>query len=93
MIPILFQDPSLLVCVKSPGLLSQDGPGESLPQRLREQTGSAVYPVHRLDREVGGVMVYARTGLPLRRHGPGGISEGISVRGPGPPGGGPRPLP
>lgn len=62
MIPILFQDPSLLVCVKSPGLLSQDGPGESLPQRLREQTGSAVYPVHRLDREVGGVMVYARTG-------------------------------
>lgn len=62
MIPILFQDPSLLVCVKSPGLLSQDGPGGSLPQRLREQTGSAVYPVHRLDREVGGVMVYARTG-------------------------------
>lgn len=62
MIPILFQDPSLLVCVKSPGLLSQDGPGESLPQRLREQTGSAVYPVHRPDREVGGVMVYARTG-------------------------------
>lgn len=62
MIPILFQDPSLLVCVKSPGLLSQDGPGGSLPQRLREQTGSAIYPVHRLDREVGGVMVYARTG-------------------------------
>lgn len=61
MIPILFQDSSLLVCVKSPGLLSQDGPGESLPRQLREQTGSPIHPVHRLDREVGGVMVYART--------------------------------
>lgn len=62
MISILQQEPSYLVCLKPPGLLSQDGPGASLPRLLREQAGDPVYPVHRLDREVGGLMVYARTG-------------------------------
>lgn len=61
MIAILYQDRELLVCLKPPGLLSQDGPGGSLPALLREQTGGGIYPVHRLDREAGGVMVYART--------------------------------
>lgn len=61
MIAILYQDRELLVCLKPAGLLSQDGPGGSLPALLREQTGGAIYPVHRLDREAGGVMVYART--------------------------------
>lgn len=61
MIPILFQDRALAVCLKPPGTLSQDGPGGSLPALLREQLGGDIYPVHRLDREAGGVMVYART--------------------------------
>lgn len=61
MIPILFQDKSLAVCLKPPGLLSQDGPGGTLPAQLREQLGCEIYPVHRLDREAGGVMVYAKT--------------------------------
>ena len=61
MIPILFQDRSLAVCLKPPGILSQDGPGETLPALLREQLNCEIYPVHRLDREVGGVMVYAKT--------------------------------
>ncbi len=61
MIPILFQDKALVVCLKPPGVLSQDGPGQALPSLLREQLGCGIYPVHRLDREAGGVMVYAKT--------------------------------
>ena len=60
MIPILFQDKALAVCLKPPGVLSQDGPGETLPALLREQLGCDIFPVHRLDREAGGVMVYAK---------------------------------
>ena len=51
MLSILYQDRALLVCLKPPGLLSQDGPGGSLPERLRQQAGGEIYPVHRLDRE------------------------------------------
>ena len=61
MIKILFQDKALAVCLKPPGVLSQDGPGETLPALLREQLGCDIFPVHRLDREAGGVMVYAKT--------------------------------
>lgn len=62
MIPVLYEDTSLIVCLKPPGLLSQDGPGGSLPEELRQQCGGDIFPVHRLDREAGGVMAYARTG-------------------------------
>ena len=61
MIKILFQDRALAVCLKPPGVLSQDGSGDTLPALLREQLGCDIFPVHRLDREAGGVMVYAKT--------------------------------
>lgn len=61
MVPILCEDEWVLVCLKPPGLLAQDGPAGSLPALLRDQLGGEIYPVHRLDREAGGVMVYART--------------------------------
>lgn len=61
MTAILYQDSSLLVCLKPPGTLSQAGGPDALPALLEEQTGGPVYPVHRLDRGVGGLMVYART--------------------------------
>ena len=54
MIPVLFQDRELVVCCKPAGLLSQDGPGETLPSLLRTQLGGDIFPVHRLDREEGG---------------------------------------
>ena len=57
-IPILYEDERLLVCVKPAGLLSERG---GLPELLEQQCGGRVYPVHRLDRDVGGVMVYARS--------------------------------
>ena len=61
MIQVLFQDKELAVCVKPAGTLSQDGPGASLPALLREQLACDNFPVHRLDREAGGVMVYAKS--------------------------------
>ena len=61
MIPLLYEDRDLLVCLKSPGLPSQEGPDGSLPALLQAQCRCGVYPVHRLDREAGGVMVYAKT--------------------------------
>ncbi len=60
MIPLLYEDRDLLVCLKPSGLLSQDGPEGDLPSLLRTQCRCEIYPVHRLDREAGGVMVYAK---------------------------------
>lgn len=57
-IPILYDDAVLAVCVKPAGVLSES-PG--MPERLAAQLGGEFFCVHRLDRDVGGVMVYART--------------------------------
>ena len=63
-IEILYEDDSVLCCVKPVGVLSQGAPGgeADLVSLLQSQTGGAVYPIHRLDRRVGGVMVFAKTG-------------------------------
>ena len=58
---ILYCDDRVIVCVKPAGVLSTDEPG-GMPDRLRLALGDgAVKSVHRLDRAVGGVMVFART--------------------------------
>ena len=54
---ILYHDKALAVVVKPVGLESQAG----VPAELEKQLGGVFYPVHRLDLNVGGVMVYART--------------------------------
>ena len=55
-VPILFCDDSLVVCLKPPGADSE----REMPSLLSAQLGAAeVFCVHRLDRAVGGVMVYA----------------------------------
>lgn len=54
---ILYQDKSLVVCVKPVGLDSE----HELPAALTEALGGEIFPIHRLDKNVGGVMVYART--------------------------------
>lgn len=58
---ILFEDEDLIVCIKPVGVLSQGGGEASLETALREHTGGEIFPVHRLDAGVGGVMVYAKT--------------------------------
>ena len=50
---ILFENQHIVVCVKPVGMDSE----HEVPAAL----GLTVFPVHRLDKNVGGVMVYART--------------------------------
>lgn len=60
MIPVLYRDSHIVVCVKPSGVVSQDADESSMPRQIRKQLGTDyVAVVHRLDREVGGVMVYA----------------------------------
>lgn len=54
---ILYHDPQIVVCVKPVGLDSQ----AEVPAALCKILGGTFLPVHRLDKNVGGVMVYART--------------------------------
>ncbi len=62
-IVIFQQNREWVLCQKPAGVLSQSGKPEeeTMVTLLERQLGGEVYPVHRLDREVGGVMVYART--------------------------------
>ena len=63
---ILYEDKYLVVVVKPVGVLSEDDPTDAcMPQLLREhyrEQGKPGYiaTVHRLDRIVGGVMVFSR---------------------------------
>ena len=54
---ILYSDRELAVCIKPVGLDSE----LQVPAALKEQLGGEIFPIHRLDKNVGGVMVYART--------------------------------
>lgn len=54
---ILYTDRDIAVCIKPVGLDSE----LEVPRALKEQLGGDIFPLHRLDKNVGGVMVYART--------------------------------
>ena len=59
----LYLDKRIAVCVKPAGVLSTDEPG-GMPSLVRQALGeehACVRTVHRLDRPVGGVMVFARS--------------------------------
>lgn len=53
---ILYSDKNIIVCVKPVGLDSE----KQLPDKLKESFEGEIFPLHRLDLNVGGVMVYAR---------------------------------
>ena len=63
---ILFQDKNIVVCFKPAGVISQSTDGGKdmivLLTESFEQNGenAKAYPVHRLDRETAGIMVYAK---------------------------------
>ncbi len=63
MVKILYEDESILVCVKPSGTLSEMSDKEnSLPRMIcAERALDTLFPVHRLDREVCGVMLFAKT--------------------------------
>ncbi len=54
---ILYSDKNYAVCLKPVGLDSES----EVPAALKESLGGGIFPIHRLDKNVGGVMVYART--------------------------------
>ena len=54
---ILYSDKQIIACIKPIGLDSELG----VPAALKEQLGGEFFPIHRLDLNVGGVMVFART--------------------------------
>ena len=54
---LLFSDRDIAVCIKPVGMDSE----KDVPANLTEQLGGSIFPIHRLDQNVGGVMVYART--------------------------------
>ncbi len=54
---LLYSDARIVVCVKPVGLDSEKG----VPDLLRRMLGGEVFPIHRLDQNVGGCMVYTRT--------------------------------
>ena len=58
---VLYRDRDVIVVNKAPGLLSQsDRSGDpDLLTLLSRETGRPVFPVHRLDRGVGGLIVVA----------------------------------
>lgn len=62
-IEIIHQDNTIVVCLKPIGVLSQlsDKGEENMISLLKEQCGCEIYPIHRLDKQVGGVMVFAKT--------------------------------
>ena len=54
---ILYSDNNITAIVKPVGLDSES----EVPAALKEALGGDIFPIHRLDKNVGGVMVYART--------------------------------
>ena len=54
---ILYSDKHIAVCVKPVGMDSE----HEVPAALQETLGGDIFPIHRLDQNVGGVLVYART--------------------------------
>lgn len=54
---ILYHDDGLAVCIKPVGMDAE----HDVPAALQQILGGDIFPVHRLDQNVGGVMVFART--------------------------------
>ncbi len=54
---LLYTDKDMVVCIKPTGFDSE----QEVPQQLKQALGGEIYTLHRLDKNVGGVMVYARS--------------------------------
>lgn len=61
-IEILYEDEALVFALKPHGVISEScADGKGFCDLLALQCGVALHAVHRLDREVGGVMVFAKS--------------------------------
>jgi tRNA pseudouridine65 synthase len=66
MLEIIFEDESIVVINKPHGLLVHrssiaSNTNEFAVQILRDQIGSYVYPIHRLDRKTSGVLLFSKS--------------------------------
>lgn len=60
MIKILFEDKHITICEKLPGQNSEKcESADSLPKLLEEQLHHEIFPLHRLDKPVGGAIMFA----------------------------------
>ena len=63
MLPILHQDQRIVIIDKPAGVLVHSHPRfpDEIPlvQRVRDQLGQSVWPVHRLDRQTSGILIFA----------------------------------
>lgn len=63
-LPVIYRDARLIAVAKPPGMLVHRtalarGETRFVMQTLRDQIGQHVFPVHRLDRPTGGVLLFA----------------------------------
>ena len=75
MVSILYLDKNIIACIKPVGLDSE----KQVPEKLKEDLDGEIFTLHRLDLNVGGVMVYARnkkTASELSR----AIQEGLMIK-------------
>ena len=64
MIEIIYEDKTIVVCIKPPEVISEvvEGSLISLPNILISENGyKELFTVHRLDKDVSGLIVYAKT--------------------------------
>lgn len=61
-IEIVFQNRDIAVCIKPVGIVSEEGTADDpgMPILLSNELGCEIFPVHRLDKAVGGLMVFAK---------------------------------
>ena len=57
---IYYEDDNIIVCEKPRGVISQKSDKNCMPGLLSRQSGAEIYPVHRLDTDTTGVMVFAK---------------------------------
>lgn len=60
---IIYEDPSIVIASKESGVPSVPGlDGRiSLQEMLSKKTGTDIYPVHRLDMDTSGIIIFAKT--------------------------------
>ncbi|MBO5286708.1 MAG: RluA family pseudouridine synthase [Clostridia bacterium] len=58
---IVYKDNEIVVCEKPYGVSSQESSGENMISLIEKSIGGQVFPVHRLDTQTTGLIVYART--------------------------------
>ena len=60
-VQIYYQDKNVVVCYKPKGYVSQEALQKNMLAALRAICNTQdIYPVHRLDKQTDGIMVYAK---------------------------------